>query len=157
MTTPDLIEPFTGWKGLLADEEGGLWSPSVSTFWPVGKPLVAKCETHRGRAWANTHKPPVRNCGCGIYALKTYEGLKQHGYNWGLQVNGMTWVLAEIALYGQVRVGGIGWRASHAAPQAVYVSAMSLPLGRLIAKRYGVDLGMIDRFTGKRKLLTRRP
>lgn len=147
--TPDLIEAFTGWKGLLADKEGGLWSPSVETFWPVGKPLIAKCKQ------GASHDPPHTRCMCGIYALKDFEGLKKHGYNWGGKQGDMVWVLAEIALYGQVRKGRIGWRASKAAPQAVYVSAMHLPLGSRIRARYGVDLGMIDRFTGKKMLLGR--
>jgi hypothetical protein len=145
---PDLIEPFTGWKGLLADAEGGLWSPQISTtFWPVGEPLVAKCN-HK------SHRPPVEGCMCGIYAVKTFEDLMKDGYNWGQKTrDGRVWVVAEVALYGQVRRGAIGWRASHAAPQAIYVSGMNLPLGTLIRKRYGVDLGMIDRFTGKRTLI----
>ena len=162
MAAPDLIEPFIGWKGLLADPKGGLWSPQQTTRWPVGKPLIAKCLNH-----PKIHKPPVASCGCGIYAVKTFEDLKHHRYNWGgpISINVPTypeeteekvWVLAEVALYGEVVPGRIGWRASKAAPQVVYVSAMNIPLGGLIRKRYGVDLGLIDRFTGKRMMLGRR-
>ena len=93
---------------------------------------------------------------CGIYALRDFEGLKTHGYNWGGTQDGKTWVLVEIAMYGQVRRGAIGWRASKAAVQTVYVPATKLPLGKLIRDRYGVDLGMIDRFRGDRMLLGRR-
>lgn len=158
MTTPDLIEPFIGWKGLLADTEGGLWSPSVLTLWPVGEPLIATCQT------GGRHEPPISSCHCGIYAVKTYEDLKSHHYHWGgpLNINtigndeGKVWVLAEIALYGRVTKARIGYKAARAAPQTIYVSGMHLRLGRLIQERYGVDLGMIDRFSGKRKLLTRR-
>jgi hypothetical protein len=145
---PDLIEPFVGWKGMLADAEGGLWSPQrTETFWPVGEPLIAKCHN-------KNHKPPVTGCMCGIYAVKTFDDLMADGYNWGQKTkDGRVWVIAEVALYGQVRRGAIGWRASKAAPQAIYVSAMNLSLGARIRKRYGVDLGMIDRFTGKRTLI----
>ena len=140
---PDLIEPFLGWKGLLADDEGGLWSPQNVTFWPVGEPLLAKCHNKR-------HSPPVTGCMCGVYAVKTYEDLRRDSYNWGESKNGNSWVLAQVALYGKVRKGAIGWRASKAAPQRVYVPAHKIPLGIKIRDRYGVDLGVIDRFTGKR-------
>jgi hypothetical protein len=142
--TPDYVEPFLGWKGLLADKEGGLWSPSFETLWPVGKPLLAQCKN-------KSHKPPVTGCACGIYALKTFEQLRDDGYNWSQQRDdGKVWVLAELALYGEVRKGQIGWRASKAAVQKVYVPAHKLPLGAVIKRRYGVSLGMIDRFTGRR-------
>jgi len=145
--SPDLIEPFLGWKGLLADEEGGLWSPIVATAaidapWPVGEPLLATC--------TQKHAPPAKGCGCGIYALKTFEELRDKRYNWGATEDGKVWVVAEVALYGDVRRGHIGWRASKAAPQRVYVPAHQLPLGVLIKRRYGVSVGVIDRFTGKR-------
>jgi hypothetical protein len=139
---PDFVEPFVGWKGLLADEEGGLWSPSRATLWPVGEPLLATC--------AKKHVPPARGCMCGVYAVKSFEELRDGGYNWDQSHGGKVWVVAEVALYGNVRPGAIGWRAAKAAPQKVYVPAHKLPLGVLIRNRYGVSLGIIDRFTGKR-------
>jgi hypothetical protein len=140
--TPDFVEPFVGWKGLLADEEGRLWSPSRDTLWPVGEPLLAKC--------GKNHEPPAKGCSCGVYAVKSFEDLRGVGYNWGQSEGGKVWVVAEVALYGNVRRGATGWRASKAAPQKVYVPAHKLPLGAQIKNRYGVSLGVIDRFTGRR-------
>jgi hypothetical protein len=139
---PDLHEPFVGWKGLLADEEGGLWSPARATLWPVGEELLAEC--------TKSHTPPAKGCGCGIYAVKSFEQLRDVGYNWGRSADGMFWVVAEVALYGDVYRATIGWRASKAAPQKVYVPPHKLKLGALIKRRYGVSLGLIDRFTGRR-------
>jgi hypothetical protein len=141
--TPDFVEPFVGWKGLLADEEGGLWSPTArDTLWPVGEPLLAECR--------RDHEPPAKGCSCGVYAIKSFGDLRDAGYNWSQSAGGKVWVVAEVALYGNVRQGAIGWRASRAAPQKVYVPAHKLPLGVLIKNRYGVSLGIIDRFTGRR-------
>jgi hypothetical protein len=59
-------------------------------------------------------------------------------------------VVAQVSLYGLVRPGRIGYRASHAYPKKVYVPATALPLGVRIRERYGVTIGLIDRFSGRR-------
>lgn len=140
---PDLIEPFVGWKGLQANDEGGLWSPSNDTPWPEGEPLAAVCMRAK-------HAPPAASCTCGIYAVKTFDDLLDKGYNWGRAEGGRLWVVAEVNLWGRVRPGRIGYRAQLAYPKRVYVPAHRLPLGALIRARYAVPLGAIDRFTGRR-------
>lgn len=147
---PDLIEPFVGWKGLLADTAGSLSSPAVRADWPARKKFVAACDLHKA------HKPPVKSCGCGIYAVKTFEDLKEHGYNmlgdreqtlyWPEQ----TYVVVQVALWGEVVEGRIGYRAQYAYPQKVWVPSNKLKVGALIRERYGVKLGIIDRYTGRR-------
>lgn len=145
---PDFSAPFIGWKGLLADDAGNLYSPRGDK-WPVGKPLIAECHNPQ-------HVPPVKNCGCGVYAVNSFENLRYHGYNWGESQDGKVWVLAEIAMYGDVIPGAIGCRALKAAPQKVYVPGWKLKLGAQIRRLYGVDLGVIDRFTGETVELGRR-
>lgn len=154
-------EAFLGWKGLLADEEGDLWSPSRQTKWPVGRWLRAKCDRPG-------HIPPVKSCGCGVYAVKTYDDLKAHHYHFQGPVGGImsalgstdetgkVWVLAEVALKGEVVPGAIGYRAQKACIQTIWVPMHKLTLGHKIADRYGADLGVIDRWSGKRKLLRKR-
>ena len=155
--TPDLIEPFVGWKGLLADSAGSLYSPAVTTPWPARKRLVAKCIAVT-RSSGSAHVPPLKSCSCGIYAVKTFEDLKEHGYNmWeagayrvssksGTQI----WVVARVSLWGDVIEGQIGYRAQYAYPKKIYVPGSALKLGALIRERYGVQLGIIDRYTGRR-------
>jgi hypothetical protein len=141
--TPDFIEPFVGWKGLLADAEGSLWSPAMETPWPTREPLAATCERKK-------HTPPATSCSCGIYAVKSFDDLLAAGYNWGQTEDGKTWVVAKVSLWGRVRAGRIGYRSQLAYPKKVYVPAYKLPLGARIRERYGVPIGAIDRFTGRR-------
>jgi hypothetical protein len=49
-----------------------------------------------------------------------------------------------------VRPGQIGYRAQLAYPKKVYLPAHKLPLGAPIRGRYGVPIGIIDRFSGRR-------
>lgn len=140
--SPDFIEPFVGWKGLLADDAGGLWSPSLETAWPAGEPLVATCPHSK-------HTPPVASCSCGIYAVKSFEDLREHRYNWQA-TDGRIWVVAEVSLWGRLRPGQIGYRAQFAYPKTVYVPAHKLRLGARIRERYGTPSRLIDRFTGRR-------
>ncbi len=141
--SPDYAEPFVGWKGLHADEAGGLWSPQMETPWPAGEPLVAMCTR-------SEHTPPVTSCMCGIYAMNTFDDLLGAGYNWDEVTDGRIWVVAEISLYGAVRPGRIGYRAQFAYPETVYVPAHKLRLAAPIRERYGVPIRVIDRFTGRR-------
>jgi hypothetical protein len=150
--TPDFIEPFVGWKGLRAAPSGRLYSPQVSTGendWPPGAPFEARCDRN------HAHRPPVKRCTCGIYALKSFEDLKQHGYNWNSVAASeageeLLMVVAEIKLWGRIRVGQIGYRAQSAYPHKVYVPATHLALKKAIRERYGCATGIIDRFSGRR-------
>ena len=140
MTVPDLIEPFVGWKGLLADARGVLFSPRGDE-WPPNQPMVAD-------------KKPSAGNGNGIYAVIDFESLKKNAYNWraATEMPGEkhVWVIAQVALWGDVRKGVIGYRAEFAYPNKVYVPAQQLLLGRVIRDRYGCALARIDRFTGRR-------
>ena len=145
MTTPDYIEPFIGWKGLLADSDGRLYSPAVHTEWPAREPLVAKCDR------SDSHMPPHPQCSCGVYALDTFETLRRHGYNWQEAAEpGERWVIVEVNLWGEVRKGQVGFRTHLAYPKTVYVPAHIYAIGNAIRLRYGVPLRFIDRFTGER-------
>ena len=141
--SPDFIEPFVGWKGLRADDEGNLWSPSLETLWPTGEPLMATCTR-------NEHTPPITSCSCGIYAVNSFEDLRERRYNWGEAADGRIWVVAEVSLWGRLRPGQIGYRAQFAYPETVYVPGHKLRLGARIGERYGVPIRVIDRFTGRR-------
>jgi hypothetical protein len=134
---PDYARPFVGWKGLIAHPDGSLWSPSFPTQWPAGEPLVAE-NYETGKT------------GAGIYFLKTLEALLEHGYNWQEGDTEDVWVIAEVSLWGRVTVGAIGYKAERAYPKKIYVPGTRLRVGRLAADRYGCDLGLIDRFTGRR-------
>ena len=144
MTTesaPDSFGTLTGWKGLLANSAGSLFSPN-RTPWPAMEKLAAEC-AHKG------HTPPVKSCGCGVYACKTFDDLKAHGYNLGWSDDKMLWVVARLDMWGGYGEGAIGFRTQFAYPKKVFVPASHLKLGSLIRERYGVRIGIIDRYTGK--------
>jgi hypothetical protein len=148
MSSPDYIEPFLGWKGLLASADGRLFSPQWRDEWPAGEAFVATCANKK-------HKPPVASCGCGIYAVDAFEALRAHDYHWEKEgddeaLGHYVWVIAEINLWGEVRKGQIGFRASKAYPKKVYVPAIKHTLGLAVKERYGCQLGYINRFTGER-------
>lgn len=144
---PDFIEALVGWKGLHADERGQLHSPSEVTRWPAGARLEAECKRR-------DHTPPGEHCGCGIYAVNSFDALKAAGYNWQAEYtdHGLLYVavIAEVSLWGRVVPGLIGFRAQYAYPQKVYVPAWRWQLGNVIKRRYDCELGFIDRFTGER-------
>lgn len=151
--TPDFVEPFVGWKGLIADSDGSLHSPMGDAVWPAREALVAECTA------GNDHRPPAARCHCGIYAVDSFETLQQYGYNWqevGYPGSGHAdhprgvWVIAEIKLWGDIREGRIGWRAEYAYIESVHVPATKWKLGRTIGARYKCAVKLIDRFTGER-------
>jgi hypothetical protein len=145
MTAPDYSCPFVGWKGLLADGDGRLYSPAIHTEWPAGEALTAKCNL--GKA----HTPPHPKCSCGVYAVDTFESLRQHGYSWQeARQPGQRWVIVEVNLWGNVRKGQIGLRTHLAYPKTVYVPAYLYAIGNAVRLRYGIPLRFIDRFTGER-------
>lgn len=149
MTAPDFIEPFIGWKGLHANEEGLLWSPQQVTLWPAEERFEATCS-------GGKHEPPHKSCGCGVYAVRSFAELKEEGYNWAEEYTDekrgrCIAVVAEVSLYGRIFRATRGYRAQYAYPLKVYVPAHKLPLGAKIRRRYGCNLGYIDRFTGERR------
>lgn len=152
--SPDYIEPFVGWKGLIANPDGSLHSPMGDAEWPAREAHVAAC------AAGNAHDPPAVDCHCGIYAVKSFEALREHGYNWHevgypggdywREFPRGVWVNAEIRLWGNVRKGQIGWRAQFAYIESVHVPASKWKLGKTIGTRYRCKVNLIDRFTGER-------
>lgn len=149
---PDLIEPFIGWKGLHANQDGQLFSPQEREHadWPAAAPFEARCSANPH------HEPPVEGCTCGIYAVMSFEALRDAGYNWNAEYHSpergdCLAVVAEVKLWGRIRKGTIGYRAGFAYPHKVYMPAWRLPLGGVIKKRYGCTIGVIDRFTGERR------
>ena len=146
--TPMYPGTFTGWKGLLANEEGRLWSPQHGDFeWPSFKRAEAECN--------KSHAPGSAGCSCGIYAVKSLEALLDSGYNWepprerrdrGLCIT----VIAKLNMWGEMQKGSIGFRAPYAYPEKIYVGGLAgLKFSGAIRRRYGVTVTVIDRFTGR--------
>src|SRR5215204_2955046 len=57
---------------LMARMHGYLWSHAMLKAWPIGKEMVAECDSG--------HPAPAKNCSCGVYAWKSADLLLGSGY-----------------------------------------------------------------------------
>jgi hypothetical protein len=114
---PDYLEPVVGWRSWLLEAPGGevvLRSVVRATRWPAAEPLVAEC----GRSPV-AHPAPWARCSCGIHATRTPDEPIAH-----LEVpsrSGLPQAIGRVLLWGDVVEGERGWRASHAAPELLYL------------------------------------
>jgi hypothetical protein len=103
------------WKVVDHEGEIKLRSPSVHWCrpWRPGRPIVAKCEA------GGTHTPPDDSCECGIWGLDTLDRLREYAgrRDW----TGEDYVVALMALAGDVLCGEIGYRAAEAYPVRIYL------------------------------------
>jgi hypothetical protein len=150
---PDYIEPFIGWKGLLANPDNGQLCSPRGHHWPTGEAFVARCDL------AGSHEPPHPKCSCGIYAVETLATLIRKGYSWSEQgfldprkPDSQLWVVAEVKLWGEVRPGAIGFRTHKAYPAMVYVPAHRWRIGQRVADLYDCRLGYYEPFSGETML-----
>ena len=144
------IEAFRGWivdttsRGGSPVGEPLLRSVTRSTMWQSAE-LTATCEV-------GGHSPPVEDCTCGIYAVKT--GIDVSAY-----ARQRSWVSGPVALSGKVIEGEIGYRAArarilgpltlHRSPELVGVESGSLPdasdgasIAARLELRYGVTVNV---------------
>jgi hypothetical protein len=95
--TPDLAEAIVGWRAWKLDTRGSLVSLSRHDVWPVGQPLVARCDRAR-------HEAPSQECTCGIYAFRSECSAPR-----GMAVG-------KVKLWGRVVAHERGYRAEFARP-----------------------------------------
>jgi hypothetical protein len=122
---PDYVEPVVAWRAWYV-VDGGL-STSLSsvvhrTQWPRRTPLVATCRRLRIGIWPfkrTTHDAPAENCTCGIYAGRL-DALRQYLPDCFVAREPLP-VVGRVLLWGTVHEHELGWRASHAYPQVLYV------------------------------------
>ena len=129
---PDYFEPVIGWRSWAVIQRGRdfrLRSIAFTDPWPVREAFVAKCYRMvsrlpllRRRAG---HAPVTLECDCGIHAannaaaaasyLHLYEDVPQRAI--------CHRALGRVALWGTVVEGELGWRASRAYPQEIFLPA----------------------------------
>jgi hypothetical protein len=131
---PDYIEPVIGWRSWAVTRSGSefrLRSIAFTDVWPVREAFVAKCYEAIShfplRLWRRhpRHVPVTLDCDCGIHAaadlasaaayLHLYEDLPQRSI--------CHRALGRVALWGTVVEGELGWRASRAYPQEIFLPA----------------------------------
>lgn len=116
-TAPDYLGHVTGWRAWTLDASGGearLASVVHGGTWPVGEPLVAECR--RAPTW---HPAPSRHCECGIYAARAVHDAAYHVELPSRRDQIMP--IGLVAAWGDVVEGELGWRASRATAQHLYL------------------------------------
>jgi hypothetical protein len=127
---PDYIEPLRAWRSWLvvASEEGLRLSSVVHrTLWPVRCELVAVCRRRHLPRWLrgeHEHACPAPGCQCGIYGARDIEQVLAYleatpGEARAGRLLGR--VLGRVLLWGEVIECNLGWRASHAYPERIYL------------------------------------
>jgi hypothetical protein len=148
---PDYIEPIVGWRTWLVVCEGEgfrLRSVVYDTLWLPRTELVASCLRRAfSFPWRRRreHLPPVRGCGCGIYAAKDPEDAASY-------LEGPSWadalithrVIGTVSLWGRVIECAHGWRASYAYPKTIYVPAVRAPYWLKAGETEAVALALTD-------------
>jgi hypothetical protein len=143
---PDYVEPVVAWRAWYAVDDG--LSTSLSSVvhrasWPDGEPLVARCCRLRNVVWPlsrRKHEAPAAGCRCGIYGgeLETVRSYLPDCFVADMQVP----VVGRVLLWGVVHEHELGWRASFAYPERLYVPVLGRRSERVIRdlRRYGVPV-----------------
>src|SRR5262245_13709414 len=156
---PDLIEPIVGWRvWRIARAEDGwqLQSVRYGGAWPVGQPLVARCQrawsvlTLARRPWR--HPAPALGCECGIHAAADPAALAPYTIDPPRHLS-RPWLpraVGRVRLWGTVVAAPLGWRASHAYPDHLSLLVDDrVPTGAVdeiltAMSRYGVPVQAVD-------------
>ena len=117
MTAPDVAGQITGWRAWALDETGEaarLASVVHPGRWPVKEPFSAEC--HR---LPDLHPAPIASCECGIYVARSVHEAAYHVELPSTRASVMPIGLATV--WGKVVEGELGWRASRAYPEHLYL------------------------------------
>lgn len=148
MTTPDAFDTFS-WRGVTVSPDGTITSAMGQFEWTKRGWTRASC--------TKKHEAPAKGCSCGIYSCETWEQLHALGYHYFDVSNDdpddgrLVWVIAHLILGGKVITSSNGViRAERATPKKVYVPGQHWRLLKPIRDAYGCEVGIIDRFTGRK-------
>jgi len=124
---PDYAEPLCAWRLWEVEDVDGaprLRSLYRLSFWPVGAPFEARCESQRLRLSRRPrHAAPSETCSCGIYGAPFELLRRKLAVDDGLPP-GCLFVIGTVSLWGDVLECERGWRAALAYPSRLFV-----PLG----------------------------
>jgi len=145
---PDYAAPLLGWR--LWEVEDIHHVPRLRSlyrmcFWPVGAPLVARCNVRGLRLWRAPHEAPVADCRCGIYAVP-FEFVSTLAFDEVLGPPRRTVAIGAVSLWGDVVECEHGLRAGFAYPERLFVPSACAAAGRAVSglADYGVPVEQID-------------
>jgi len=157
---PDYCDPVVGWRVwhvVAIGREPRLVSVFRHALWPHDDALQAVCSWRvfgvRARHYRHGHPAPWPDCQCGIYAAQAMafsEYLDDYVRCIGGHVlKKRLLVFGRVSLWGTVVEHDLGWRASHAFPERLFVVPGSADARTLEATvrglgRYGVPVRAFD-------------
>jgi hypothetical protein len=152
---PDLVAPVVGWRYWRVAPDGRLTSLGAGRQdWPPGRALRARCRRARldhldarwglvdGFGWA-PHTAPGESCSCGIYAARDLAALRTQRL-FGLRYH----AAGEVALWGTIVPGELGFRAEFAYPKSIKLIRSSRGRDAPTVRRlqaYGVPVELVAR------------
>lgn len=155
INVPDLMQAVEGWRawgvpqGLppfgLAPKlysvtnygRGGHHPEGGGYAWKAREAAEATCpvrEDHNGRC-------PVESCTCGFYTALSLEHLMTMAYHrYDADAHGMFRVIGQVANWGKVIEGTLGWRSQYAYPTQLFVPFEAWRLAKPLSEAYGVPV-----------------
>jgi hypothetical protein len=142
---PDAIEPIVGWRAWVPyashdqprTKSWSLHSVAYTVEWPAGAPLHAECRLPRNAC----RDIPGPRCHCGIYAVQgpveAYRYMRNPRRVISGSFAGVPIVLGEVALWGRIVVGQLGWRGEFGYPRRLFLLAGSGPDEGAVAQGLG--------------------
>ena len=157
---PDYCDPVLGWRVwhvVAAAREPRLVSVFRHAVWPHDDALRAACTRRvfgiRPRHCRHGHTAPWPDCHCGIYATQATafsEYLDDYvRFLAGNLLKKRLLVFGRVSLWGRVVEHDLGWRASHAFPERLFVIPGRVDTRTVEAAirglgRYGVPVAAFD-------------
>jgi hypothetical protein len=142
-TVPDLTQAVEGWRAWKVPARlprygvaPKLYSVVWDFFWSPRQVSEAVCE----RCGENT---PGESHVCGFYSAKTLAHLQTMTYHrYDAEADGIFVVIGQVANWGKVIEGSLGWRAQKSYPVQLYVPYEAWPLAKPLSEAYGVPVSL---------------
>jgi len=145
---PDYCEAITAYRAWYVLPNGLLVGQAHQQPWPPYQAFVAHCwggTVHhlRDGRW---NGPPLRECDCGIYAVRTYGAAlervaaDQASMYIGISASPPRRVWGTVKIWGRIIEHELGYRAEFAYPAELWCE--DLELAGILAPLYGVPCGV---------------
>jgi hypothetical protein len=146
LSAPDRIGVEEGWRVWRVGSDEGrprLLSQAMQrhVWWPHER-ARAVCYPNNSLPWPveappeqlpPAHRPPVKGCNCGFYALDSFQGI--------MQIWSSSFVLGRVQLWGKIIRGERGLRAEFAYPaELIWMETLAAKHLETLAGEYGVPL-----------------
>lgn len=144
---PDVIGTVEGWRAWQVSGKVPPFGASPKLYsivhsqyyWIPRRVSIAECGKKKPCDREGGQGIPGEQCACGFYSAKTFDHLMTMGYHtYDGEVDGMYCIVGQVANWGKVIEGSLGWRAQKSYPVALYVPFEIWKLAPALTSAYGV-------------------